>query len=297
LPRARLVLVALCALFLGTALALISNPAPAAALTNCDTGSEALDSAELEMLRLVNEARAAVGSAQLAVSPNLNRAAAWKSEDAGSNGSQGFSHTDSLKRSPYVRAQDCGYPSGAAENIAYGFGSAAATFQAFMGSSGHRANIENGSYVVIGIGSNGVAWTLNFGFADDSGQPVSSGGAIQPAATPTQPPPTQSVPHTATPRPATPAPTQAPPAPQPHSVSVVLPAGSTLVTFAAPTMRAEDATESLGGALRAVYWWDASNGTWLHYFPDAPEYANTLKSLQPGLAYYVSVSFPVTWTY
>ena len=85
------------------------------------------------------------------MSTNLNRASTWMAADMGAKNY--FSHTDSLGRSPSTRAQNCDYPSGAGENIAAGgaWGPASAVFNAWRNSSGHNANMLNGSYRQIGI--------------------------------------------------------------------------------------------------------------------------------------------------
>jgi len=100
---------------------------PAVALTNCDTSTAELDAQELQVVELFNQARAQNGLVPYKVSPNLSRAAAWKSADPSATGSGGyaFSHTDSLGRSHIMRARDCGYGSpGVGEDIAWGCGSA-----------------------------------------------------------------------------------------------------------------------------------------------------------------------------
>lgn len=172
------------------------RPTRADALTNCDTSTAGLDASELEVIALFNQARAANGLAPYKVSPNLSRAAAWKSADPSATGSGGypFSHTDSLGRMPSQRAQDCGYAGGAAENIAVGFSTAQSVFNAWMNSPGHRAAIL-GNYTVVGVGRVGSAWTANFGFYDDSGDtsvPGDTGGGSGSSGptTPTPFPPT-----------------------------------------------------------------------------------------------------------
>ena len=189
----------------------------AAAITNCSTNTADMNAAETEVLRLVNAERQRAGLTQLRPSPNLNRAAAWKSEDS-SAAPPNFSHTDSLGRSPFQRVKDCGYPgSGAGENIAYGYATPEEVVQAWMASSGHRANILNRSYVVAGVGQSGVRWTLDFGTYDDSGgadlplptatTPAGSTGTPTATATPTRTPTATPTPtRTATPGPAAPSP-------------------------------------------------------------------------------------------
>lgn len=185
---------------------------PASALTNCDTSTADLDAAEQQVIELFNQARAQNGLAPYKVSPNLNRAAAWKSADPSATGSGGyaFSHTDSLGRLPSQRAQDCGYGGGAGENIAFGFGSAQSVVDAWLNSPGHRAAILGG-YKVVGVGRIGSAWTANFGMYDDSGQSGDTGGgSASGPATPTPFPPTSTpIPRIATPTQAAVQPTSA----------------------------------------------------------------------------------------
>jgi uncharacterized protein YkwD len=295
----------LMALALSAAASWISlAPRAARAVTDCETASNGLDSQELEMLSLVNAARAQAGAAPLAVSPNLNRAAAWKSEDPSATGSNGvpFDHTDSLGRSPFERAVDCGYPTGAAENIAYGYPSAQATLTAWMGSPGHRANILNASYVAIGVGRSGSAWTLNFGFVDDSGspppQPAATNTPTPTTAAPTNTPVPTNTPIPAQPSAAQPAPTftpvvvqqpaapAQPPAPvQPTLAPIPTPTraapvqaeapagqhlggGINMVTYTGPTQPVADALASIGGDVEWVYTWNGVR--WLRYVPGMP---------------------------
>lgn len=161
---------------------------PAHALTNCSTSSQALDAAEQELLRLVNEFRVANGVAPLKPSPNLSRAAAWMSEDMAAKGY--FSHTDSLGRSAFQRVKDCGYATtGAGENLAIA-GSAQQAFTLWVNSTmGHRENMLRSMWVVAGVGRAGGYWTLDFGTYDDSGQPWDSPQPPTPTATatPTRP--------------------------------------------------------------------------------------------------------------
>jgi hypothetical protein len=164
----------------------------AEAATNCSTGSGGLTSDETQALQLINTFRAQNGVAPLLVSPTLNTAAAWKSEDMAGTGI--LDHTDSAGRSPYQRAVQCGYPGGAAENAAMGYPTASAVVQAWINSDGHRRNLL-GPYSVMGIGRSGNWWTLNLGFTVDQGSfpvgsapPPAGGGIATPTPRPTQPP-------------------------------------------------------------------------------------------------------------
>lgn len=81
-----------------------------------------------------------------------------------------FSHTNPDGKSPFDRMQAAGISySGAAENIAAGYGSAAAVMNGWMNSPGHRANILSPTLTEIGIGVRqgstgqyGMYWTQVF---------------------------------------------------------------------------------------------------------------------------------------
>lgn len=263
----------------------LAHPA-SAGTTNCQTSSAELDAAEQEMLRLHNQARAAHGLEPLTLSPTLSRAAAWKSADS-SAVPPGFSHTDSLGRSPARRAQDCGYPTGAGENIAYGFPGVRATFDAWMNSDGHRANILSPYYRAIGIGAEGSAWTVKFGTIVDS--------QSEPAPTPTPTPTPAAIPPTPTPTTAPPAPS-ATVEPQPdEGVVLTLYRGINLVTYIQPTARVRQALAGIEDNVQFVYQYDAATGQWLRYLPGAPSYINTLRVLTYGQAYYIGTNAETDW--
>lgn len=170
--------------------AFVHVPQSAQALTSCDVADNSVDAQESAFLTLINSYRAQNGLAALTLSTNLNRSSSWLAVDMASKNY--FSHTDSLGRSPSQRATDCGYPSGAGENIAAGtvWDTAQEAFDAWRNSPGHNANMLNGSYKQIGIaryygsGSTyGWYWVTDFGLVNDG----TSGGG-----TPT-PPPAQNV--------------------------------------------------------------------------------------------------------
>ncbi|MCC7364728.1 MAG: CAP domain-containing protein [Dehalococcoidia bacterium] len=190
-------LAGLLALTISGVLAFGVQARPAAALTNCtiSDGQVALDAEEAQFLSLINNYRASNGLGALTASANLNRAAAWLAQDLGAN--RYFSHTDSLGRSPSTRAQNCGYPSGAGENIAAGTvrDTAQEAFDAWKASSGHNANMLNSSYRMIGIARQYVAgspygwyWVTDFGLVSDGTSGGGGGGGG--TTTPTPPPAT-----------------------------------------------------------------------------------------------------------
>src|SRR5690606_10226474 len=104
---------------------------------------------------------------------------------------------------PSERARDCGYPGGAAENIAWGYGTVSSTLTGWMNSPGHRANILNSNYVAIGVGNVGGTWVTNFGLTPGPGAyEVGSAPPPPPPATPTVPTlPTQPPPPIVSPTP------------------------------------------------------------------------------------------------
>ena len=278
----------------------------AGAISNCDTNEADITGPEQQMLGLINQARADAGLSPLKLSAALNRASAWKSADSSATGA-GLSHTDSLGRDPSRRATDCGYPAGAAENIAYGSSNPQFIFNLWMSSAGHRGNINgtnlDGSvsqtymrfaqgYVVIGIGLHNGAWTTDFGYVDDSGNtappPASTTAASQSTNTPT-PRPTNTPTPTMTPTPT--------PTPIRSGVQLALSPGMNLVTYAGLSQPVGPVVSSLGGALAGIYAWDGANGHWDRYAPGAPGYANTITTLDPGRVYYIEVTNPVIWSY
>ena len=121
---------------------------------------------EAEVLRLVNEERAKYGLGALKRASDLDALARAHSQDMINR--HFFDHTNPDGQSPFDRMRAAGISyRAAAENIAYGQRSAAAVMDAWMNSSGHRANILNGTYTEIGIGavknSGGtIYWTQEF---------------------------------------------------------------------------------------------------------------------------------------
>ena len=130
--------------------------------------SAALDPAAAEVVRLVNVARADAGCAPLRVDSRLTTAARLHSQDMADH--DYFSHTSLDGRSPWDRMRAQGYTNGSGENIAAGYSTPASVMNAWMNSSGHRANILNCSSRAIGVGigkggSYGTYWTQDFGYS------------------------------------------------------------------------------------------------------------------------------------
>jgi hypothetical protein len=143
-------------------------------------------------MSLVNQHRADLGEGQLVSSPALSASAVWKARHMAQFGY--FSHDDPATPSTPARTvgdriATCGYSASWGENIAEGFQTAQAVLNAWLGSAGHKANIENGSYKATGVGvatgSNGaVYWVQDFGTVVDGGSPPPT------TTTPPPPPPT-----------------------------------------------------------------------------------------------------------
>ena len=118
---------------------------------------------ESEVIRLVNEIRVQRGLSRLTEDWELSRVARIKSQDMKDNNY--FSHTSPVYGSPFQMMKNFGisYKS-AAENIARGQATPQAVVNAWMNSSGHRANILNSSYNRIGVGyvESGKYWTQMF---------------------------------------------------------------------------------------------------------------------------------------
>ncbi|MBQ8858553.1 MAG: SafA/ExsA family spore coat assembly protein [Clostridia bacterium] len=143
----------------------IANPAliyPGQVLNIPTTDSTVL-SYEQEVVRLVNEQRAKNGLKPLSHDWQLSRVARYKSQDMKDN--RYFSHTSPVYGSPFQMIKNFGitYRS-AGENIAKGQATPQAVVNAWMNSSGHRANILNASYTHIGVGyvADGRYWTQMF---------------------------------------------------------------------------------------------------------------------------------------
>src|SRR5581483_902814 len=165
-----------------------------------------------QVVSLINQHRASIGEGQLVTSPTLSASAVWKARHMAQF--DYFDHDDpgpptatTPARTFADRLQTCGYPYGAGENIAEGFPDAQSVVDAWLNSPGHKANIENASYVATGVGvaegSNGeVYWVQDFGVVADDGSP--------PPPPPPPPPTTTSAPLPTTTAPPPPATTTTP---------------------------------------------------------------------------------------
>ena len=181
-PASLAVIAAAAAVSLATAPA----PAPATALVGDCTPGASWAAARTDLasavIKLVNAHRASLGLRTLAVSPALTRSAVWKARHMATY--RYMAHDDPAPpaaRSAGERIAACGYSGGWGENIAEGYPTPSSVVAAWLASPGHKANIENPSYVVTGSGaavaSGGITlWAQDFGTSNDGGG-TPSGGA------------------------------------------------------------------------------------------------------------------------
>ena len=119
-----------------------------------------------QILARVNAERAKAGCKAVVLDPRLTAAAAGHAQDMATNNY--FSHTSKDGRSFVDRIKAQGYPVPRSENIAAGQPTVTTVMDAWMASSGHRANILDCSAVAMGAasakgGSYGVYWVQDFG--------------------------------------------------------------------------------------------------------------------------------------
>ena len=110
-----------------------------------------VDAFEKQVVDLVNAERTGQGLQPLTVNWQVSRVAGYKACDMRDNNY--FNHTSPTYGSPFQMLRDFGISfTAAGENIAKGQRSAESVMQAWMNSSGHRANILNAAYTQIGVG-------------------------------------------------------------------------------------------------------------------------------------------------
>ncbi|GAA2123206.1 CAP domain-containing protein [Glycomyces algeriensis] len=128
-------------------------------------GSGEFADTEAAVADLVDAERAEAGCGSLERDSRLDNAARLHAEDMAAN--DYFDHTSQDGRGPTERAAEQGYEGGVGENIAAGYPDAAAVMEGWMNSEGHRANILNCDYSVLGIGiadrDGTLYWVQNFG--------------------------------------------------------------------------------------------------------------------------------------
>ena len=123
---------------------------------------------EAEVVRLTNIERAKAGCGPLHIDNRL--VAAARAHSADMTAKNFFSHTGSNGSDFVAREQAAGYPrtNASAENIAFGYGTAAEVVDGWMHSEGHRRNILDCTSTAVGVGLSRTAsgtpyWTQDFG--------------------------------------------------------------------------------------------------------------------------------------
>lgn len=135
-------------------------------VTNGPSVPNDIRSLETEVIRLVNVERARAGRSALGENSEVSRVARIKSQDFINNNY--FAHNSPTYGTPFDMLKSFGITfTAAAENIASGQKTAAEVMNAWMGSSGHRANILSSTYNQIGVGvarnnSGNLFWTQMF---------------------------------------------------------------------------------------------------------------------------------------
>ena len=139
-------------------------PFPPRATTTRAAASGGGGSQAQQVVDLVNAERAKAGCAAVTVDDKLTLAAQQHSQDQADHKS--MTHTGSDGSNAGQRLDRAGYSWRTyGENVAWNQQTPAAVMNAWMNSSGHRANILNCAFTEIGVGvasSNGPYWTQDF---------------------------------------------------------------------------------------------------------------------------------------
>ncbi|WP_327032487.1 CAP domain-containing protein [Micromonospora ureilytica] len=141
-----------------------SAPSNTGGSTGSSGSSGSVSAQAQEVVDLVNAERAKAGCKALSIDDKLMTAAQRHSQDQADH--QNMSHTGSDGSNAGTRLDRAGYTWRTyGENVAWNQKNPAAVMDAWMNSSGHRANILNCAFTEIGVGianSNGPYWTQVF---------------------------------------------------------------------------------------------------------------------------------------
>jgi len=139
-------------------------PSNTGSSTGSNGSSGSVSAQAREVVNLVNAERAKAGCKALSIDTKLMTAAQRHSQDQADH--KNMSHTGSDGSNAGTRLDRVGYAWRTyGENVAWNQQTPAAVMDAWMNSSGHRANILNCSFTEIGVGianSNGPYWTQVF---------------------------------------------------------------------------------------------------------------------------------------
>ena len=134
-------------------LLLASGCSSPASPTGVDAEAAVSSSGANDIAVLTNTERRQAGLAPFTISPVLMRAAQLPADQMASARQMAHVLPDARYPEPQDRLAAVGYRWQAyAENVAYGQGSPASAIAAWMGSSGHRANILNPGLTELGAG-------------------------------------------------------------------------------------------------------------------------------------------------
>ena len=149
--------------------------APAAAAT-IDEGQRTAESAQSDLIALINAYRSANGLQSVGSNGQLASAATWMANDMATKNY--FSHISSDGLTPVQRIASTGYPAYSVwtgENMAAGYSDAASVIAGWKASPAHNAVLMNPNYSAVGIGlvynANSTYkwyWVADFGGAGDA---------------------------------------------------------------------------------------------------------------------------------
>lgn len=143
------------------------SPSMSTSPTQAPPAKDKITTMEDEVTSLINQERAKAGCAAVRTDERIRTASRAHSADMAKQNY--FSHTGKDGSSFVDRMARAGYPRNSAggENIAMGYGSAAAVVKGWMNSEGHKRNILNCSFKAVGNGlayrGNTPYWTQDFG--------------------------------------------------------------------------------------------------------------------------------------
>jgi hypothetical protein len=130
----------------------------------------AYETEEITFLNLINNYRQSIGVRTLQMNQKLFNASEAHSTDMGVNSY--FAHNSLDGRTPWDRIRAAGYTfnTSLGENLAAGYQTAQAAFDAWKASPGHDTNMRNGTYCAVGVSRvyvpnsvYGYYWTTDFG--------------------------------------------------------------------------------------------------------------------------------------
>jgi uncharacterized protein YkwD len=140
---------------------LLSGGAAAAAPAAYAAGSAR--SLAADVIARTNAIREEAGCSPVKADDRLRSVAQEHASDMASH--RYLEHEDRAGTTSGQRIGSAGYSDVTGENLAYGYPSAAQVMDVWMGSTGHRENIEDCAFTHIGVGyaQNGHYWVQDFG--------------------------------------------------------------------------------------------------------------------------------------